>query len=230
MIEHKHKNRWWERKIPKGKFYIYAHYTVETKELFYIGKGSGDRAFRGGKTNRNDRWFKIAEKYGGFTVVFLYETNDEKEAFDKEEFFVAMYKPKANLAKGGFGPIGVSRSDESKQKIGASRRGKGASKKHRQRISDGMKSAYKEGRRKSIAGTIKDRVVREKISISQGGKPFRVYDVFTGELLGQWINCAECSKDIGLNRNSVWLCVTGKQKISKNFRFEIIEQSYTEED
>lgn len=44
------------------EFYIYAHYTLDTNEIFYIGKGKGNRL--GHKRGRSNLWKNIVNKHG----------------------------------------------------------------------------------------------------------------------------------------------------------------------
>jgi len=44
----------------KSNFYVYRHIRLDNNRPFYVGKGSGRRAFI--KTDRNDYWNKIVNK------------------------------------------------------------------------------------------------------------------------------------------------------------------------
>ena len=67
-------------------YYTYAHYTADTNELYYIGKGKGKRAFS--SLNRNRWWQRKVNKHGGFAVEILAEWNTEKEALEHEKFLI----------------------------------------------------------------------------------------------------------------------------------------------
>jgi hypothetical protein len=64
------------------KYYVYLHRALDTGEVFYIGKGSGDRAYR--KNNRNVRW--QAKAKSGFTVEIIqhFATDNAALAYEKE--------------------------------------------------------------------------------------------------------------------------------------------------
>ena len=69
-------------------FYVYLHRKKTTGEVFYIGKGKGNRAWS--KKGRNDHWNRVAKKHG-FTVEV--HTNDIQEwyAFELERELIAYY-------------------------------------------------------------------------------------------------------------------------------------------
>ena len=54
-------------------YYVYAHYTLDTNELFYIGKGKNSR-FKS-NSHRNKLWHKIVNKHG--IKVHVYDGTSE---------------------------------------------------------------------------------------------------------------------------------------------------------
>ena len=76
--------------------YVYGHYTLDN-ELFYIGKGSGPRAYT--KTRRNPYWNNVAKK--GYTVEIFLDGLTHDDAYTLEEKLITKLQPKTNLAKGG---------------------------------------------------------------------------------------------------------------------------------
>lgn len=80
--------------------YVYAHYTADTNQLFYIGIGThrpGDtigrkylRAYSCAKSQRNIFWLNKYNKHGR-TVKILYDDLTEKEAKNKEIELIAKY-------------------------------------------------------------------------------------------------------------------------------------------
>lgn len=60
----------------EDRFYVYGHFTEDTNELFYIGKGCAKRAWS--KVGRPQRWQDIATK--GYTVKLLHEKLTESES------------------------------------------------------------------------------------------------------------------------------------------------------
>jgi len=92
-------------------FYTYAHYKPNGGELFYIGKGVGNRAYR--MNGRNDYWKNIVNKYGKPDVKILAEWNTEKEALDHEVLLISCFRflnyKLVNISAGGeMGTTGLS--------------------------------------------------------------------------------------------------------------------------
>jgi len=65
------------------KYYIYAHFNSDD-QLFYIGKGSGNRAYV--KYGRNKCWYEQAKH--GFRVEILFENLSNTKALIMEEVFI----------------------------------------------------------------------------------------------------------------------------------------------
>ncbi len=96
-------------------FYVYAHLRETDLSVFYIGKGSGDRAFV--KAGRNTMWRSVFEKHGCM-VVILSKWKNEDDAFREEEKLISEIgiKNLTNMAFGGKGARGVEFSKERKEK------------------------------------------------------------------------------------------------------------------
>ena len=84
----------------KRIFYIYAHYTADSNELFYIGKGKGKRL--SSRYGRNKLWNYIANKHG-FIFRKIVDGLEENEAFRLEIEKIKEFSPRANFTKGGSG-------------------------------------------------------------------------------------------------------------------------------
>ena len=105
-------------------FCTYAHYTPQGR-LFYIGKGSENRAHSA--AGRNDYWKKVVTKYGRPDVQILANWDTEQEAFDHEVLLIDCFKELGhklcNISNGGEGPSGLKHSEEFKQRISALHKG-----------------------------------------------------------------------------------------------------------
>lgn len=66
-------------------YYIYGHYTADTDELFYIGKGTKKRAW---STKRTRKWKNKVKKHG-LVVKLLHEHLTEEDALAKEVELIA---------------------------------------------------------------------------------------------------------------------------------------------
>ena len=113
-------------------FYVYRHVRLDKNEVFYIGKGHGNRAWD--VHNRNKYWRNIVSK-SEIRIDILFETDDEKECFEKEKEFIVMYGRKdiktgtlCNLTNGGEGDKGRIFSLSHRKKISESKIKAGASK------------------------------------------------------------------------------------------------------
>jgi hypothetical protein len=90
-------------------FYTYAHLKKTTKELFYIGKGTGNRLHR--KDARNEHWHNTVKKHGYEAIVLSY-WDKEEDAFEHEKFLISCMKDigvkLVNQSSGGDGngPLG----------------------------------------------------------------------------------------------------------------------------
>lgn len=82
--------------------YVYGHYKADTDELFYIGKGTGKRAWV--KQSRNPYWHNIVNKHG-LTVKIIEDGLTEEEAYNREKVLIEEIglEKLANLAEGGNG-------------------------------------------------------------------------------------------------------------------------------
>jgi len=65
----------------KFDFYVYTHTSKETGNVFYVGKGLGNRAYT--RKSRSDAW-NLAAK-AGFYVDFVRRDMSEDEALKLEE-------------------------------------------------------------------------------------------------------------------------------------------------
>lgn len=106
-------------------FYTYAHYRKSDDVLFYIGKGSTNRASTSRK--RNPHWNNVVNKHGFYyKILERFETEDE--ALKKEEDLIFFYRKSgiklANVASGGTANSGPRHSEEARRQMSAARKGK----------------------------------------------------------------------------------------------------------
>lgn len=95
-------------------FYVYVHKRISDDNIFYVGKGHGDRAKR--SSSRNNYWHNVVNKHGFYYEIIMTFEN-EVCAFS---FEMALIKMKgidtlANLTVGGEGVRGFNRSDKQKK-------------------------------------------------------------------------------------------------------------------
>ena len=100
----------------KQDFYVYAWYNVDTNEVFYVGKGSGDRYKT--TSGRNQKFLEYIAAHN-VDVYILKDGLEEAEAFYYEKIYVDEYKAQGqcfcNLAEAGKGGCHFVWTDEFKQ-------------------------------------------------------------------------------------------------------------------
>ena len=105
-------------------FYTYAHIRNDTGLIFYIGKGSGRRAWK--TDSRSKHWQNIASKHG-YRVEILARWCDESDAFAHERLLIDVFKSLGhqlvNLTDGGEGASGLVRGAEFSAALSQRKRG-----------------------------------------------------------------------------------------------------------
>ena len=161
-------------------YYTYA-YLREDKTPYYIGKGKEDRIYSKQKN--------IKPPKDKSRIIYLKQNLTEAEAFRHEIYMIAVFGRKDlgtgilhNLTDGGDGSSGSPRSDETKEKIRASLKGRKKfpmSEEQKQKISDAKKgkkcpkgSAAKKGKPSPKKGKATPEDVKLKISKSKKGIPW----------------------------------------------------------
>lgn len=106
------------------EFYVYMYVIDETNEVFYIGKGKGNRAY----TGKRNKFCEDMKSTHNWSVVFIKENLSEDEAFQLEIKLIEEYKKQfnriTNQTLGGDGISGYQMSEEVKGKISNSSKAK----------------------------------------------------------------------------------------------------------
>lgn len=154
-------------------FYVYTWTRPDTNEVFYIGKGHGNRI--NSTKSRNKHVLNVIKKCGGIKNIIkekLYENLDENLSFDLEKETIAKYRELLgekllNISIGGDGSAGwydtlteeekekhkeISKSwtgrkhtEEEKRKMAESKRGKKHSEETNKKVSETRKQKFKNG-------------------------------------------------------------------------------------
>lgn len=86
------------------KYYVYQWFNIETNEIFYVGKGTGNRYKK--VSNRN-KYFLNYYNNNPVSVEIVKYFENEQDAFDYEKELTDKYRKqgmcKCNLMDGGFG-------------------------------------------------------------------------------------------------------------------------------
>lgn len=104
--------------IFNNMYYVYIHRKADTKEVFYVGKGNGNRAYT--KVNRSNLWKNVVKKHG-YIVEFVEVGLQEWAAFELEVERIAYYGRRdlnqgslVNFTDGGEGSSGHIWTEEMK--------------------------------------------------------------------------------------------------------------------
>lgn len=102
--------------MAEAKFYTYVHRKASTGEVFYVGKGHGQRS--GQRSRRSDYWKRVVEKYGLLVEILEYWA-DESDALAHERYLIASYRASGitlcNLTDGGDGISGYVFSEDQRK-------------------------------------------------------------------------------------------------------------------
>lgn len=97
-------------------WYVYAHFTKDTNELFYIGVGTGDRMKHDSKSKRSSDWHEIVCEHGGFEYyIIIDDFTDRDEAVKEEVRLQLINKPRGCLRYGDNNLAVVSEVTRKKQ-------------------------------------------------------------------------------------------------------------------
>lgn len=147
-------------------YYVYIHRKATTGEIFYVGKGTGRRAYE--KNLRTKYWKRTAKKHG-VVVDFVIKDVQEWYALELEELLVDYYGRKdlntgclVNMCDGG--KASTTLSEESKDRIRKSRIGKGLSAETKAKLSEAHKGrTFSEEHLKKLSDRGKQRGISEEI-------------------------------------------------------------------
>ena len=104
-------------------FYVYEHIRLDTNQVFYVGKGNGDR-YKSAK-NRNKYWHRVVNKAGFKSVRIVENESEELVLLAEIERIDQLRKlgfKLCNITNGGQGISGLKHSEESKRKMSESRK------------------------------------------------------------------------------------------------------------
>jgi hypothetical protein len=173
------------------QFYTYLH-CRPNGDIFYVGKGSGYRAFN--LKRRNKHHTNIINKYGRENIlVYLFYCTSERQAFDDEISQISQLRREGyllvNVTDGGEGVSGFVLSKEARLKISLKNKGRKYSEEQNKEKSlrmMGVKHSQERCTTKSLSmkGKPKPEHIRKKISEALKGKYFQVK-----------VSCIVCHKE-----------------------------------
>tara|TARA_R110002050_G_C8807549_1_gene503363 strand:+ start:205 stop:765 length:561 start_codon:yes stop_codon:yes gene_type:complete len=75
----------------ENKSLVYAHKDPKTLEIYYIGKGTLERAYSTTYSRRSKMWFKLREENGNPIVEILKDNLTSDEALELEKEYIQLY-------------------------------------------------------------------------------------------------------------------------------------------
>ncbi len=182
----------------ENKYYVYFHRRLDNDEVFYVGKGSGNRAYV--QSKRNKYWKSIVNKYG-YRIEFYATNLDEATSFmlevEKISYFRSIRQAYCNLTDGGEGVSGSIRTDNQKKNYSSSKMGD-------KNPRFGYICTKEEKLRKlELSPTKKD-----VIQILKDGKKITYPSI------------RDASRKTGINSSDISRCARGIRKSAGGFRWE----------
>jgi hypothetical protein len=206
------------------KYYVYCHRNPITNEIFYIGKGSGPRAYI--TQSRGQYWKNYVKKYGIPIVEILYDNLEENESFTLEKYLIESLGRKdlgtgilVNTSDGGKGSSGMVHSEKTKDIIRKARKGKPSNNKGKtwtqknKREKNKPRGKYKTRKDK---GKTFSKEIKAKFSEGKRNKSKEVLQLdMQGNLIKEWRSAADAIDNTGFK--GIYNCLTGISKQSGKF-------------
>ena len=210
-------------------FYTYIHMKETTGEIFYVGKGQGNR-FKTTKS-RSEYWKRTAKKYGVIVDIVAHGIS-EHEALLLEKKLIKIYGRKnlgtgnlVNLTDGGEGYSGYICTDETRRKLSEAGKGRKHTEEHKQYMSDIMKGRVfsDETILKMRNARLGKKLTEEQRIKARDSRPSsrKVVCMETGEVFK---SASEAARWVGVDTTSICKVCKGKHKHAKGFKFKYFEE------
>ena len=155
-------------------YYVYEWVRLDTSEVFYVGKGKGNRC---DDVRKRSAYFKKVYASTPCAVRKIAENLPEDEAFSREiaaiSFLKSIGQASCNFTDGGEGSSGFSLSVESRAKMSLTKAGKPSPKKGiptgKPAWNSGKPMSEEARKNNSIAQTGKTLSAEHRVAISNGG-------------------------------------------------------------
>lgn len=179
----------------EARFYVYGHFRLDPKELFYIGKGTSKRAFT--NAGRNKYWKQIDKKYGTYIIIFENELTEDF-AYQLEYKLITYFRPKANFSDGGrHASSGRKKTLKEKRRIAKSLKGRKRPLEFKKRLSLIMKEYYKINAPPQIGRKASEETKRKIGEKSRGRKhpnSKKIKCIETGKIFRDSVDAAKWAK------------------------------------
>lgn len=218
-------------------FYVYFHRKKSNNEIFYVGKGSGGRAwwFYG----RSTYWNRIKNKHG--IIVEIYKSNLSEKDSHKLEIELINKIGIENLCNHTLGGEGMSgwkpndeirkkmseqrkgfrHSNESKQKMSIARKGKSKSKEHVMNQAKSLKGRkFTNEHKQKLSQSIRNRKFNKEWGIKSGkARMKKVFCINNGET---YESTKEAANKLNLDSGSISRVCNQIYKSTKGYIFRYI--------
>jgi len=170
--------------------YVYRHIRLDKNEPFYIGIGSDEHYYRStAKAHRNKIWKGIVSRTE-YKVQIIFDNITFDESKEKEKEFISLYGRinlgtgiLCNLTDGGDGIIGQVFTQEHRQKISESNKGRKLSDEHRRKLRESGRVWGLTEEQKKHLSVIQKGIPKNKEKAARGltsGVSRQVLDLYTG--------------------------------------------------
>jgi hypothetical protein len=207
--------------------YLYRHIRLDKYEPFYIGIGSDEdfkRAYD--KNNRNTHWRNIVNKTA-YEVEIVMEGLSWEEACKKEIEFIKLYGRSdlklgtlCNLTEGGEGVLGMTHSQETKNKISQDNK---RPEKAAICMINYKKMTSPESIAKAKASRDYNEISRKRVlntdynKIKEASeKSVLQYDL-NGNFIKKWKSITKASNDLNIASPNITKCCKGKRNYAGEF-------------
>lgn len=202
---------------------IYKISSIVNKDKFYIGsavnyKNRVNRHFY--ELKRNNHKNKILQnhfnKYGKDDLIFsiIEEIENADFLLEREQYYIDLLKPTFNICKQAGSSLGVKRSEEFKQKISNSKKGK----KHRPECNI-EKSLRQTGKQRKKGYKHTDEA-RQNISKNNVKKRTIIQMDLDGNFIKEWDSMRLAALTLKTNYVGISMCCRGLLKTSLKYKWK----------
>lgn len=206
-------------------YYVYKHINKETKEVFYVGKGTinnerkkYDRKTEEGKSRRNEIWLRYVKSIDyNYDIEVVREFENEYDAlkfeYELQKYYWSIGQCQCSLVYGEewdkHNRTKVWGNDDRNKKISNANKGKTRTKEQKEKISNTLKGRYC---RENNPNKIK------VVKLSLKNEFICVYD-----------SLSDASRDVNGSASHVSNCCKGKLKKHKGFKWKYLKDFIQED-